>query len=244
MSFVRVNKYLSERAGISRREADRCIEKGEVSVNGAVPFLGQLIDPEKDIVEFRGRVIEPEKAERLYYALYKPAGYISSEAKQGKDDRLVTELVDCGRRLFTVGRLDKESEGIILLTDDGDMADRVLRSRNGHEKEYVVGLKHPVGEAVLEAVRAGGLDIGDRRPTGACRVEALSDRKVRMVLTEGMNREIRKIFALFDNEVVSLKRVRFMNIDITGLKPGEYRELTEDERDTLCLLAGTSKEDG
>lgn len=226
---MRLNKYLARYAGVSRREADRLIEAGEVTVNKAPASLGMSVSDESDEVSIGGRRIIPD-CERHYYAAYKPVGYISSTVRQGDDDLIVTDLApDVPYRLFPVGRLDKDSEGLIILTDDGTLADRVLRSRNGHEKEYIVRLSGPVTDEVIDSISAGGLDIGEKRLTGPCSVERISEDSVRIVLKEGMNRQIRRVFELFDEEVTGLLRVRFMNILISGLKPGDVRELRPEE---------------
>ncbi|MBQ7583333.1 MAG: pseudouridine synthase, partial [Lachnospiraceae bacterium] len=158
-------------------------------------------------------------------------GYISSTVRQTPGDRLVTELVSDreGARLFPMGRLDKDSEGLILLTDDGELMDRVLRSRYGHEKEYRVGLDCTITDDIIKEIAAGGIDIGEERRTKPCKVKRLAPDRVSIILTEGMNREIRRIFEIYDMGVSSLCRVRFLNITLDGLRPGESRRLTEDE---------------
>ena len=227
---MRLNKYLARYAGVSRREADRLIEAGMVAVDGVKAALGTAVDEEGARVTVGERVIVPDETRR-YFAVYKPVGYISSTVKQAPEDLLVTSLVsaDEAARLFPMGRLDKDSEGLMILTDDGELMDKVLRSRYGHEKEYWVKLDSPVTDDMIREISAGGLEIGGGRPTKPCRVKRISEDEVFIVLTEGMNREIRRIFELYDTGVRSLCRVRFMDITLDGLKPGESRALDEEE---------------
>lgn len=236
---IRLNKYLARYGGISRREADRLIEAGQVSVNGRAASLGETVDGAADTVCIGERRILPDDS-RHYYAVYKPEGYISSTVRQSPSDRLVTELVpfDKGIRLFPVGRLDKDSEGLILLTDDGGLMDRVLRSVNGHEKEYRVKLSSDVSDVIIEKIAAGGLDIGEGRLTKPCKVRRISGDELTVILTEGMNRQIRRMFDKFGLATISLIRVRFMNITLDGLKPGGYRELSGAELKTMKEMAG------
>ena len=228
MALLRLNKYLAENAGVSRREADRLIESGRVLVNGSVAAVGLRVDDTTDRVQLDD---EPVVKRRIshFYAVNMPAGYISSTVKQAAGDRLVTEIVQSGVRLFPMGRLDKDSEGLIILTDDGELMDKVLRSRNGHEKEYIAVLDSKISDKELAEIAAGGLDIGEGRRTKPCRIARMDGASVSVVLTEGMNRQIRKMFALYGHNVTKLKRVRFMNVMLGDMKPGEYRRLTDEE---------------
>ncbi len=235
---MRLNKYLARYAGVSRREADRLIEAGSVTVDGETAAVGVVIDEDAASVFIGDRpVVRDDK--RHYYAVYKPVGYISSTVRQTPGDLLVTELVSGreGSRLFPMGRLDKDSEGLIILTDDGELMDKVLRSRYGHEKEYRVWLDRDITDDIIARISAGGLDIGEGRPTKACKVRRLSSDEVSVILTEGMNREIRRIFEIYSIGVKKLCRVRFMNITLEGLKPGESRELTENETEQIKAYA-------
>lgn len=236
---MRINKYLARYAGVSRREADRLIKAGEVTVDGVTATLGMTVDSRLPEVYVRDKRILPYQT-RHYYAVYKPVGYISSTVKQGESDRLVTELscLDGRFRLFPMGRLDKDSEGLILLTDDGELMDNVLRSRNGHEKEYEVELTGVVPDDVIGDIAAGGIDIGERRPTKPCVVERITEHRLKVVLTEGMNRQIRRVFDRYGLEVKRLCRVRFMNITLDGLNPGEGRELTSKEISDMRRMCG------
>ncbi len=227
---MRLNKYLARYAGVSRREADRMIEAGRVIVDGKTAVLGQIIDDETSKVYIGDKLIVPDVI-RHYYAVYKPEGYISSTVRQDKEDLLVTDLApeQSRIRLFPMGRLDKDSEGLIILTDDGELMDKVLRSRYGHEKEYRVKLDRPVTGDIINEIEAGGLDIGESRRTKSCAVELISPDELIITLTEGMNREIRRIFEKYGIRVKKLCRTRFMNITLDGLRPGDCRELTETE---------------
>ncbi len=232
MALLRLNKYLADNAGVSRREADRLIADGHVSVNGETAAVGTKIDDTTDRVALDGKNVEKRKTSH-FYAVNKPVGYISSTVRQAKDDRLVTDLVQSSVRLFPMGRLDKDSEGLIILTDDGELMDKVLRSRNGHEKEYIAELDSPISDEELREMAHGGLDIGEGRPTKPCRVARTKDGRIRVVLTEGMNRQIRKMFAMYGHDVSRLTRVRFMNVMLGNMKPGEYRRLTDEELERM-----------
>lgn len=238
---MRLNKYLARYAGVSRREADRLIEAGKVTVNGAVAELGTIIEEDEAMVCIgEQKVVRVE--ERHYYAVYKPVGYISSTVRQTPEDILVTDLIPHieGMRLFPMGRLDKDSEGLIILTDDGELMDKVLRSRYGHEKEYRVRLNSPVTDAMIKEISAGGLLIDAGRPTRPCTVKRVSRDELTIVLTEGMNREIRRIFERYDIKVRALCRVRFMDITLDGLAAGESRPLTDKEVEGMKKQAGLS----
>lgn len=232
MALLRLNKYLADNAGVSRREADRLIAEGRVSVNGDTAAVGTKIDDTTDRVALDGKNVEKRKTSH-FYAVNKPVGYISSTVRQAKDDRLVTDLVQSSVRLFPMGRLDKDSEGLIILTDDGELMDKVLRSRNGHEKEYIAELDSAISDEELREMAHGGLDIGEGRPTKPCRVARTKDGRIRVVLTEGMNRQIRKMFAMYGHDVSRLTRVRFMNVMLGNMKPGEYRRLTDEELERM-----------
>lgn len=228
MALLRLNKFLAENAGVSRREADRLIESGRVLVNGSVAAVGLRIDDTTDRVQLNDEPVV-KRGISHFYAVNKPVGYISSTVKQSAGDRLVTEIVQSGVRLFPMGRLDKDSEGLIILTDDGELMDKVLRSRNGHEKEYIAMLDSKISDGELAEIAEGGLDIGEGRRTKPCRITRMDGARISVVLTEGMNRQIRKMFALYGHNVTKLTRVRFMNVMLGDMKPGEYRRLTDEE---------------
>ena len=235
---MRLNKFLARYAGVSRREADRLIEAGEVFVGDMVASVGMSVEDGAANVRIGSKAVIPDVA-RHYYAVYKPVGYISSTVKQDKSDRLVTELVsgDEGLRLFPMGRLDKDSEGLIILTDDGELMDLVLRSRYGHEKEYHVKLEDEISDDVISKIASGGIDIGEGRLTKPCRISRIAADMISIVLTEGMNRQIRRVLEKFGCDVEALRRVRFMNITLDGLEPGHSRELTPDEIKNMKEMA-------
>ena len=229
---MRLNKYLSSYGVCSRREADRAITKGRVTVNGKEAVIGQRIDPEKDEVCFDGTKVSG-KPKRIVLAYNKPAGVVCSTVSQGKETNDIISAIGFEERIFPVGRLDKDSTGLILLTNDGELSEEVLKGRNMHEKEYLVEVSSEFTDKELSWIRQGGIPIEENRRTKPCRVEKRSDRLYDFVLTEGMNRQIRKVCSFFNKEVTALKRIRFMNVLLEDLKEGQYRILTDGETDGL-----------
>ena len=220
---MRINKYLSERGLCSRREADSWVAAGRVSVNGVVATLGTRIQP-GDAVAVDGQTVGAE-TKHVYIALHKPVGIECTT-----DTRVAHNVVDFvahPERVFPVGRLDKDSEGLILLTNDGDIVNDLLRAAHGHEKEYIVTVDRPVTDEFLEKM-ASGVQILDR-VTAPCRVERISKNVFRIVLTQGLNRQIRRMCDVFGYTVRRLIRVRFVNIVLEGLSVGRWRNLTRAE---------------
>jgi 23S rRNA pseudouridine2604 synthase len=220
---MRINKYLSERGLCSRREADSWVAAGRVSVNGVVATLGTRIQP-GDAVAVDGQTVGAE-SKHVYVALHKPVGIECTT-----DTRVAHNIVDFvahPERVFPVGRLDKDSEGLILLTNDGDIVNDLLRAAHGHEKEYIVTVDRPVTDEFLEKM-ASGVQILDR-VTAPCRVERISKNVFRIVLTQGLNRQIRRMCDVFGYTVRRLIRVRFVNIVLEGLSVGRWRNLTRAE---------------
>lgn len=220
---MRINKYLSERGLCSRREADSWVAAGRVSVNHVVATLGTRIQP-GDAVAVDGQAVGAE-SRHVYIALHKPVGIECTT-----DTRVAHNIVDFvahPERVFPVGRLDKDSEGLILLTNDGDIVNDLLRAAHGHEKEYIVTVDRPVTDEFLEKM-AGGVQILDR-VTAPCRVERISKNVFRIVLTQGLNRQIRRMCDVFGYTVRRLIRVRFVNIVLEGLSVGRWRNLTRAE---------------
>ncbi|MDP9083493.1 MAG: pseudouridine synthase [Pseudomonadota bacterium] len=220
---MRINKYLSERGLCSRREADLWIEHGRVSINGAVATLGTKVQA-GDVVRVDGRRVGGETA-HVYIALHKPVGVECTTDPRVPHN--VIEFVSHHERIFPIGRLDKNSEGLLLLTNDGDIVNGLLRARHGHEKEYIVTVDRPIDEAFLNAM-AGGIEILDR-VTAPCRVFRVSKNVFRIILTQGLNRQIRRMCEVLDYTVRRLVRVRFVNIRLEGLAPGQWRNLTPTE---------------
>jgi 23S rRNA pseudouridine2604 synthase len=224
---LRINKYLSERGLCSRREADAWVAAGRVTVNGVVATLGTRVR-ESDAVAVDGEVAGAP-TRHVYLALHKPVGIECTT-----DTRVPHNIVDFvahRERVFPVGRLDKDSEGLILLTNDGDIVNRLLRRENRHEKEYIVTVDRPVTDAFV-ADMARGVSILDT-VTAPCEVERVSKNVFRIVLTQGLNRQIRRMCDVFGYTVRRLVRVRFVNIRLEGLEPGRWRNLTRAELNAL-----------
>lgn len=220
---MRINKYLSERGLCSRREADSWVDGGRVSINGVVATLGTKVQA-GDRVQVDGRVVGGETA-HVYIALHKPVGIECTTDPRVPDN--VIEFVAHRERIFPIGRLDKNSEGLLLLTNDGDIVNDLLRARHGHEKEYVVTVDRPVTDAFVNAM-AGGVEILDRI-TNPCRVIRVGRNVFRIVLTQGLNRQIRRMCEVLGYTVRRLIRVRFVNIHLEGIAPGRWRNITRAE---------------
>ncbi|MCR5487594.1 MAG: rRNA pseudouridine synthase [Lachnospiraceae bacterium] len=232
MPLVRLNKYLSQAGACSRREADRFAGEGRILVNGKAGLPGQMVEPGKDEVLLDGRRILPNH-HKVVLAYHKPAGIVCSTKDQGGEHNNIIDAVHFPERVFPVGRLDKDSTGLILLTNDGELSQWLLKGENHHEKEYEVELDRMLKEEEIRQMRKGGIPIEEGRPTRPIRTDHLGRRCYRLVLTEGMNREIRKVAEYFGCRVRRLKRVRFARIRLGELKEGEYRILTEKEMEAL-----------
>ncbi len=222
-----MNKYLSECGACSRREADRLIEAGKVFVNNAPAELGTRVDP-GDVVMLSGRIVRPEKGREIY-AYHKPEGLVCTAAEADKQSIYLHAEIPKG--MFYVGRLDKDSSGLLLLTNDGDLANRIQRARNGHEKEYRVRVNREITEEFLKGM-AGGVPILDT-VTAPCTVKKNGSRSFTIILTQGMNRQIRRMCEYFGYQVTHLKRVRVMNILLADLRPNALRKLSREEETTL-----------
>ena len=220
----RINKYLSEVGFCSRREADKLIEAGRVTINGVIPEMGTKIST-SDIVEVDGKPIIDSKESFVYLAFNKPIGIVCTTDTNVEKDNII-DFIKYPKRIFPIGRLDKPSEGLILLTDDGDIVNKILRASNNHEKEYIVKVDKPISQTFVERM-SGGIPILDR-VTKKCKVEKLSTYEFRIILTQGLNRQIRRMCEYLNYEVETLKRVRIMNIKL-DIPVGEYRELTIEE---------------
>jgi 23S rRNA pseudouridine2604 synthase len=220
---VRINKYLSERGLCSRREADSWVEGGRVSINGVVATLGTKVAA-GDEVRVNGRLVGGETA-HVYIALHKPVGVECTTDPRVAHN--VVEFVSHRERIFPIGRLDKDSEGLLLMTNDGDIVNDLLRAKHGHEKEYIVTVDRPITEPFLHAM-GNGVEILDR-VTAPCRVHRIGKNVFRIVLTQGMNRQIRRMCEVFGYTVRRLVRVRFVNISLEGIAPGRWRNLTRVE---------------
>jgi 23S rRNA pseudouridine2604 synthase len=220
---MRLNKYISETGLCSRREADARIEAGRVTLNGAVATLGMQVGP-GDVVCVDGQPVGGEQR-HVYIALNKPVGVISTTERHVAAN--ILDLVDYPERIFPIGRLDKDSEGLILLTNNGDIVNEILRSENEHEKEYVVTVDRPVTEIFLNGMASGVRILGT--VTKPCKVRRAGAATFRIVLTQGLNRQIRRMCSFFGYKVQRLQRVRIINIALGDLEPGQWRELRPDE---------------
>ncbi|MCP2033996.1 23S rRNA pseudouridine2604 synthase [Planomicrobium sp. HSC-17F08] len=225
---MRINKFLSETGITSRRGADKFIEDGRVTINGQPAELGSKVQS-GDEVRVDGKVIEQPDQEYVYIALNKPVGITSTTERHIKGN--IVDFVNHPLRIFHVGRLDKDSEGLILLTNDGDIVNEILRAENEHEKEYIVRVDMPVTESFLKKM-AEGVEILDTKTLPA-KTEKLSKYSFRIVLQQGLNRQIRRMCSALGYEVRDLKRIRIMNIQLGDLPVGEWRDLTDKERKDL-----------
>lgn len=237
MEKTRINKYLSEVGYCSRRAADKLLEEGRIKINGQVPELGTKVSDE-DVVEVDGKPIRESQEKPIYIAFNKPVGIVcTTDTKRERDN--IIEYINHPQRIFPIGRLDKPSEGLILLTSDGDIVNKILRSKNNHEKEYLVRVDKPINPKFLEKMR-NGVPILDT-VTKKCEVEKIDDMTFRIVLTQGLNRQIRRMCEFLGYEVIKLKRIRIMNIKL-DLPLGKWRDLTDEELSALNnLLEDSSK---
>lgn len=233
-NLTRLNKYLSEVGYCSRRKADSLIEQGRVTINGEIPEMGTKVRP-GDEVRVNGELIVPPKKDNVYLAFNKPVGIVCTT--NPKDKKNIVDYINYPTRIFPIGRLDKPSEGLILLTDDGDIVNKILRARNNHEKEYIVTVDRLISEDFISRM-ASGIPILDT-VTKKCEVEQLSKYVFRIVLTQGLNRQIRRMCEYLGYEVVKLKRIRIMNIEL-DVPVGQYRHLTTTELMELDRLTGAS----
>ena len=220
---MRLKKFLAETGACSRREADQWIEAGRVTVNGAPAVLGTQVN-EGDDVRVDGRTLRP-KPKRVYLALNKPIGIECTTDREVQGN--IVDFVGYPERIFPIGRLDKDSEGLILLTNDGDIVNTILRAENEHEKEYIVAVDRPLTPAFLAGM-AAGVPILDT-VTNPCRVTQVGKNTFRIVLTQGLNRQIRRMCEHFDYRVRRLQRVRIMHVHLGTLPVGKWRELTATE---------------
>ena len=229
-NLTRINKFLSESGFCSRREADKLLEESRITINGIVPEMGTKVAP-SDEVRVDGKLIRENTAKPIYLAFYKPVG-IECTTNQNVRDNIV-DYINYPERIFPIGRLDKASEGLIFMTNDGDIVNKILRARNNHEKEYIVTVNRPITDRFIERM-GNGIPILDT-VTRKCKVEQISQYVFRIVLTQGLNRQIRRMCEYLDYDVVALKRIRIINISL-DIHVGRYRNLTDDEVMQLNLL--------
>ncbi len=234
-SLTRINKFLSEVGYCSRREADKLIADGRVTVNGEIPEMGTKIATE-DVVAVDGTILKNNNNSFVYLAFNKPLGIVCTTDNRVEKDNII-DYINYHKRIFPIGRLDKPSEGLILLTDDGDIVNKILRASNNHEKEYIVTVDKPISQTFIERM-SSGVPILDR-VTKKCEVKKIDSYTFRIILTQGLNRQIRRMCEYLNYDVQTLKRVRIMNIKL-DVPVGEYRELTSIEFEELNTLLNDS----
>lgn len=234
MEQMRLNKYLSDAGVCSRREADRLTEQGLVTVNGQTAVLGMKIDPEARVC-VRGKKVKRQER-KVLLAFHKPAGIVCTAEKREKNN--VIDFINYPIRIFPVGRLDKDSTGLLLMTNDGELVNKIMRAGNYHEKEYIVKVNRPINREFCKKMEAG-VPILDT-VTRPCQVEKLDDNTFRIILTQGLNRQIRRMCEALGYRVISLERVRIMNILLGDLREGSYREISGKEKQELEKLLQTS----
>ena len=235
---TRINKYLSEVGFCSRRAADKLIEEGKVTINGEITEIGSKVE-EGDQVEVEGqKIINPTKQKNIYLAFNKPIGIVCTTDRRVEPDNII-DFIKYPKRIFPIGRLDKPSEGLIFLTNDGDIVNKILRARNNHEKEYIVSVNRPINKDFIQSM-SNGVEILDTI-TKNCFVKQLGQKKFKIILTQGLNRQIRRMCESLGYRVRSLKRVRIMNIKL-DVPTGKFREITKEELIELNrLLENSSK---
>ncbi|MDN5708222.1 MAG: 23S rRNA pseudouridine(2604) synthase RluF [Planococcus sp. (in: firmicutes)] len=225
---MRINKFLSETGITSRRGADKFIEAGRVEINGQKAELGSKVEPE-DEVRVDGKVIQQPKRAYVYLALNKPVGITSTTERHIEGN--IVDFINHPERIFHVGRLDKDSEGLILMTNDGDIVNEILRAEHEHEKEYIVTVDKPITDEFLEKMESG-VEILDT-VTLPAKAERIAKHVFKLTLQQGLNRQIRRMCSALGYEVKRLQRIRIMNIRLANLKAGEWRDLTEEEKQEL-----------
>ncbi len=234
---IRINKFLSEAGVCSRREADRQVENGNVMIDGKIAVMGdRIFDGQK--VCFMGKEVTLEE-EKILLAVHKPAGIVCTAEKREKNN--IVDFIHYPKRIYPVGRLDKDSTGLILMTNQGELVNKIMRAGNMHEKEYIVTVNKPVTDAFLRGMSGGVPLVELGVTTRKCKVERLGKRKFKIILTQGYNRQIRRMCEYFGYRVEELQRVRIMNIHLGDLAPGTYRKLTTKEYTELMHMLAHSK---
>lgn len=233
---IRINKFISEKGICSRREADKLIEQNRVTINGTIAETGFKVT-ENDEVKLDGKILN-KKEECVYIALNKPTGITCTTEKKISGN--IVDFINHPKRIFPIGRLDKESEGLIFLTNDGDIVNKILRAGNNHEKEYIVTVDKPITSNFINGMSSGVPILNT--VTNPCKVTKESTRVFRIILTQGLNRQIRRMCEAFGYNVLKLKRVRIMNVTLDNLPTGKWRYLTFNELKTInSLISYSSK---
>lgn len=220
---IRLNKYLSDVGVCSRREADRLVEAGKITIDGRNAIMGERVTPQQRIV-VNGKEIRKEQ-DKVLIVFNKPRGIVCTTSKKDPDN--IVDYLNFEKRIYPIGRLDKDSEGLILLTNQGELVDKILRGSNYHEKEYIVEVNKKVTEEFLNSMR-NGVPILDT-VTRPCEIQQIGERAFQIILTQGLNRQIRRMCEYLGYRVVHLKRIRVMNIHLGRLKSGTYRNVTQEE---------------
>lgn len=229
-NLKRLNKFIGETGYCSRREADKLIEEGRVTINGAVPEMGTKVSP-NDEVRIDGKLIVEKNEKLIYLAFNKPVGIECTTNLEVQNN--IVDYINYPKRIFPIGRLDKASEGLIFMTNDGDIVNKILRARNNHEKEYTVTVNKPITERFIQRM-GNGVPILDT-VTKKCKVEQISKYTFKIILTQGLNRQIRRMSEYLGYEVTALKRIRIINISL-DVPVGRYRDLTDAEIKELNQL--------
>ena len=236
---IRLNKFISESGMCSRREADEHIEKGRVLINKKKAMIGDQVHV-GDRVMVSGVALEPRKGDdTIFIALNKPVGIESTTDEEVSHN--IIRFVNHSKRIFPIGRLDKDSQGLIFLTNNGDLVNKILRAGNNHEKEYVVTVNKPLTQSVIESMANGVPMLGVM--TKKCKIELVTPNTFRITLIQGLNRQIRRMCEHFGYEVIKLERIRIMNIGLKGLPIGDWRDLTESEMKTIYSMLEKSSAD-
>ncbi len=236
---IRLNKFISESGMCSRREADEHIEKGRVLINKKKAMIGDQVHV-GDRVIVSGVALEPRKGDdTIFIALNKPVGIESTTDEEVSHN--IIRFVNHSKRIFPIGRLDKDSQGLIFLTNNGDLVNKILRAGNNHEKEYVVTVNKPLTQSVIESMANGVPMLGVM--TKKCKIELVTPNTFRITLIQGLNRQIRRMCEHFGYEVIKLERIRIMNIGLKGLPIGDWRDLTESEMKTIYSMLEKSSAD-
>lgn len=231
---IRINKAIADTGYCSRRQADDLIESGQVTINGIVATLGSRVQP-GDQISIAGKPLT-SKPKTVYLAFHKPVGITCTTDRKIAGN--IIDYINYPERIFPIGRLDKPSEGLILLTNDGDIVNKILRAGNNHEKEYIVTVNRPITDDFVKRM-SNGIPILDTI-TKKCRVEKISRYVFRIILVQGLNRQIRRMCEFLNYEVTALKRIRIMNIELNHLPVGQWRELTAEELDQINYLTNHS----
>ena len=233
-SQVRLNKFISETGYCSRREADKLIEDGRVTIDGIKAVMVMKVNLDAN-VKVDGKPLKKEE-KLVYIALNKPVGITCTTEKKVRGN--IVDFVNHEKRIFPIGRLDKDSQGLILLTNDGDIVNKILRAGNNHEKEYIVTVNRPIDDKFIESMSSGVRILGTI--TKKCIVNKINERTFRIILTQGMNRQIRRMCEALGYNVTKLNRIRIMNINLGNLKIGSWRNLSSEELRKLNSLISTS----